>query len=157
MRPCHPSPPHSPGIRPRPDRSHPVEGRNRTLQPYPADVEPSQVRRYFTFLKKLWWLPVSSLLFSGAVAASYLCWWPASYVAVAHMWAAGRVGLQLHEGTTYSEDVQNFDGTQVELLQSDEILRRALRRVETTLGSAVPTTAGMPAPVKIRVCQIPKS
>src|SRR5271169_4705959 len=158
MRPCQPSESRQQGTASRRSRTRAAEGDTQSPQLPPKYAPPASIQRYFIFLKKRWWFPVLSPLFFTALAGAYLGWWPDSYVAVGHLWAAGRVGLQLHEGTTYAEDLQNFDGTQVELLQSDEIQRRALARVRNELGPAVPTNAaGKPDPVKIRVCQIPKS
>src|ERR1035438_8403226 len=71
-----------------------------------SDLRPltSGLGRYLTFLKKKWWIPLLSVLFFGGLAAAYITWWPESYAATAHMWSAGRMGLQLREGTTYAED-----------------------------------------------------
>ena len=125
-----------------------------------SDLRPltSGYRRYLTFLKKKWWILLLSVLFFGGLAAAYIAWWPASYASTAHLWAAGKIGLQLHEGATYNEDSQNFVGTQVELLQSDKISERAFVRVLKVPGVIVPTNSeGKPKLVSIKVSQLPKS
>jgi Mrp family chromosome partitioning ATPase/uncharacterized protein involved in exopolysaccharide biosynthesis len=125
-----------------------------------GDLRPltSGLGRYLTFLKKKWWIPLLSVLFFGGLAAAYIVYWPASYASTAHLWAAGKIGLQLHEGATYNEDSLNFAGTQVELLQSDKISERAFARVLKVPGVIVPTNSeGKPKLVSIKVSQLPKS
>jgi capsular exopolysaccharide synthesis family protein len=117
----------------------------------------AQNQRYFRFLRKKWWIVLLSLLVFGGLAAAYVIYWPMTYVSQAHMWAAGRTGLQLREGATYSDDAQNFAGTQVELLQSDKILSRAFERVRVMHVNIPTNSEGKPEPVTIRVAQLPKS
>jgi len=118
----------------------------------------SQLRRYLTFLRKKWWILLLTLSFFGGLGAAYIAWWPASYASTAHMWAAGRMGLQLREGTTYADDNLSFAGTQVELLQSDLILGRAFSRVQQTLHIPFATNSeGKPILPSVKVSQLPKS
>src|ERR1035441_4851093 len=115
-------------------------------------------RRYFTFLGRKWWIPLLSVLFFGGLAAAYITWWPESYATTAHMWAAGRMVLQLREGTTYAEDNSTFAGTQIELLQSGLIFGRAFNRVHKPLHINFPTNPeGKPILPSIKVSQLPKS
>jgi Mrp family chromosome partitioning ATPase/uncharacterized protein involved in exopolysaccharide biosynthesis len=98
------------------------------------------------------------MLFFAGLAAAYIAWWPASYSCTAHLWAAGRMGLRLTEGTTYAEDNLTFAGTQIELLQSELILGRAFNRVRSTLHIEFPTNfEGKPKLPTIKVTQLPKS
>ncbi len=128
----------------------------------PPDLRPLTsgvgYRRYLTFLKKKWWILLLSVLCFGGLAAAYITWWPESYAATGHMWAAGRMGLQLREGTTYAEDNTTFAGTQIELLQSGLILGRAFNRVHNTLHINFPTNSeGKLELPTIKVSQLPKS
>jgi len=126
----------------------------------PPDLRPlpSGLRRYFTFLRRKWWIPLLTVLFFSGLAAAYYAWWPESYAATAHLWAAGRMGLQLREGTTYAEDNTTFAGTQIELLQSGLILGRAFNRVHNTLHINFPTNSeGKLELPTVKVSQLPKS
>ena len=117
-----------------------------------------QARRYLAFLARKWWIVALSVLFFGALAAAYFVWWPASYATKGHLWAAGQMGLHLDQGTTYTEDITTYAGTQVELLQSDFIQGRAYVSVTNTLHLAFPTNSeGKPKIPKIKVAQLPKS
>ena len=125
---------------------------------YPVAAPNSNFHRYLVFLRKKWYLLLLSVLLFGALAAVYINYWPVSYVSMAHMWAAGKAGLQLREGATYNEDSQNFAGTQIELLQSDKLSERAFARVLKAPGVIIPTNSeGKPKLVSIKVSQLPKS
>ena len=129
----------------------------RSNAPSSADSQ-SQFPRFLTFVSRKWWVLLLSVVFSGAVAAAYVLYWPVSFVSTAHVWAAGRMGLRLAEGTTYSEEGQNFGGTQVELLQSGKIQGRALLKIQNTLRLSIPTNSeGLPELVEIAVTPLPKS
>ena len=119
---------------------------------------PFSHRRYMTFLRREWWIPLLSTLVSAGLAAAYVSRWPASYSCTAQIWAAGRMGLQLREGTTYAEDNVNFAGTQIELLQSGLILDRAFHRVRNSLHLVFSTnSSGKPELPTLKVLQLPRS
>jgi capsular exopolysaccharide synthesis family protein len=72
------------------------------------------------------------------------------------MWET--VKLRLPEGTMFSEDVQNFLGTQTELLQSLRLREPTLERVRAASTNALPRGRdGEPLPVAIRVSGSAKS
>ena len=75
-----------------------------------------RVRRFFAFLLKYWWVPALTLTLGLGAGITYLRWIPPSFVSIARMWETERV--RLPEGTLFSEDMQNFLGTQTELLQA---------------------------------------
>ena len=118
----------------------------------------SPIRRYLVFLLRKWWIILLSVLFFGGLAAAYVAWWPQSYMAAAHMWAAGRMGLQIREGMIAPEDNQTYAGTQIELLQSGMMLSRAYRKVHDTLHIDFPTNSdgNLELPV-VKAGQLPKS
>jgi succinoglycan biosynthesis transport protein ExoP len=88
----------------------------------------AQVRRFGRELRRWWWLPLagSAALF---LAFRYLAVDPAPpvFTGVARMWVGGKI--KLPEGSLYQEELQNFYGTQIELMQSRTIQRRAQARV----------------------------
>jgi succinoglycan biosynthesis transport protein ExoP len=89
----------------------------------------SLAKKYSLFALRRWWL-ILPLIFAG-VGAGY---WvnlnrPVSYTSFARMMMNGRIAIP--EGAIYSEEVSNFYGTQIELMQSAEIRRKAAADVET--------------------------
>jgi Mrp family chromosome partitioning ATPase/uncharacterized protein involved in exopolysaccharide biosynthesis len=114
------------------------------------------VERYLSFLKKKWWILLLTVLVFGGPAAAYIAWWPVSYASKAHVWMAGKI--RLREGALYDDQSQNFGATQVELLQTDMIQRRALARLSDTLHLAIPTNSdGEITLVKLKASQVQKS
>ena len=113
--------------------------------------------RFSVSLCKCWWVPVLTLLFGlGAGIALVLCR-PPTFVSTARMWET--VKLRLPEGSLFTEDVQNFLGTQTELLQSSALRDLALARLRASgTNAAVPLgNDGEPLPVLIRVMGSAKS
>lgn len=115
------------------------------------------LHKFVAFLRKFWWVPVVTLAFAAVAAAGYVFWKPPVFVSQARMWET--VKLRLPEGTLFSEDVQNFLGTQSDLLQSAALRDLALARLKTTTTNfTIPLGEdGLPLPVKIRVAQAAKS
>jgi len=97
------------------------------------------------------------LIFTG-LAVAYDLRWPPSYAASAHVWAAGRLGMQLREGSTAPEDPTTATGTQAELLQSSFMLGRAMTKLRNTLHIEFTTNwlGALDVP-KIKAAQVPKS
>ena len=60
---------------------------------------------------------------------------PPNYLSAAKMVVNGKITVP--GGATYSEELTNFYGTQIELMQSDEVRHRAAQRVATTVAGAV--------------------
>ena len=124
-----------------------------------ASTDPMvQIQRYLSFLARKWWVVLLSVLFFGGLAAAYIIWWPQSYTSTAHIWAAGKMGLQLREGTTYAEDTLTYAGTQSELLESETILSRAYQRVTNMMHMDFPLdSTGHTKLPTIKTTQLPKS
>jgi len=116
------------------------------------------LRRYAKFLVRNLWIPLLNLLIFGGLAAVYVTWCPPCFSSSAHMWAVGKIGLQLREGATYAEDNVNFAGTQIELLRSDLVRKRAFDRVQKILQVEFPTNSkGEPILPSVKVIQLPRS
>jgi Mrp family chromosome partitioning ATPase/uncharacterized protein involved in exopolysaccharide biosynthesis len=125
-------------------------------RPSPPAPPAFSVERYLSFLKNKWWILLLTVLVFGGLAAAYIAWWPVSYASKAHVWMAGKI--RLREGALYDDQSQNFGATQVELLQTDMIQRRALARLNDTLHMAIPTNAdGEITLVKLKASQVQKS
>jgi polysaccharide biosynthesis transport protein len=90
----------------------------------------SLAKKYTLFALRRWWL-ILPLIFAG-VGGGY--WYnlkqPLRYTSISRMMVNGRIALP--EGSLYSEELSNFYGTQIELMQGAEIRRRAAARVEAS-------------------------
>jgi capsular exopolysaccharide synthesis family protein len=125
-------------------------------RPPPPGPPAFTVERYLSFLKRKWWVLLLTVLVFGGLAAAYIQWWPVVYASKAHVWMAGK--MRLREGALYDDQAQNFGGTQVELLQTHMIQRRALTRLRDTLHIAIPTnSSGEITLVKLNAEQISRS
>ena len=116
-----------------------------------------QVQRLLACLLKYWWVPTLTLALGLGVGCALVRWKPPTFVSKARMWQTEK--LRLPEGTGFAEDVQNFLGTQTELLQSDALRELALARLRaSTTKVVVPKGSdGEPLPVLIRVAGSAKS
>jgi len=117
-----------------------------------------RVRRLLGFLLKYWWIPVLTLAIGLGAGMGYVFWKEPTYVSKASMWETMK--MRLPEGALFSEDVQNFLGTQSELLQSLTLRDQALARMRSSTNAASPIPVGkdgQPLPVAIRVSGSSKS
>lgn len=109
-----------------------------------------QVRRFVRELKRLWWIPVLGGVVLFLVAKFVMeDKPPALFTCVARMWVGGKI--KLAESSLYQEEVQNFYGTQMELMQSKTVQRRAHERVRKARPE-LPET-----PVKLAVLLSPRA
>jgi capsular exopolysaccharide synthesis family protein len=84
--------------------------------------------RFLRFLRRKWWIPALSVLAAVAAQIIYLHTQPPSHTAVGRLLVGGKV--RIPEGGLYSEEWQNFFGTQIEVMKSDKIRQRVLSRLE---------------------------
>lgn len=87
----------------------------------------TQITRYLLLLQKRWWVVFLTASLGLGAAACYVYSLPPSYLSAARMMVSGRFNLQ--EGAAYTEEMSNFFGTQIELMQSGEVRSRAASRV----------------------------
>jgi succinoglycan biosynthesis transport protein ExoP len=95
-----------------------------------------QFKRYGQILRKRWWLLALTISLGLCGGAWFVSQLPPAYLSVGKMMVAGQIHLS--ESAGYSEDLVNFYGTQVELMQSDEVRQRALARVQALHPELVP-------------------
>lgn len=105
----------------------------------------ARLRRIVLFLRRKWWIPALFLLIAAGAQAAWVLTRPESHTAVARMWVGGKVRLQ--ESSLFSEEWQNFFGTQTELMQSEKIRRRVLQQMKGRVAE------GSLAPIRIEVSQ----
>jgi capsular exopolysaccharide synthesis family protein len=87
-----------------------------------------QIRRYGQILRKRWWILVLTISLGLCGGAWFVSQLPPAYLSVGRMMVAGQIHLA--ESAGYSEELVNFYGTQVELMQSGEVRKRAVARVQ---------------------------
>jgi len=107
----------------------------------------ARLHRWWLLLRKYWWLP--ALIFAGVlgpVSALTVLSGP-TYESKARMWVPGKISVS--ENWSYTEELVNFLGTQVALLQSPAIQNRALNRMRSASKSAPDPATGSPAPAPV--------
>ncbi len=92
-----------------------------------AEILQLTFQRYKYMLQNWWWIP----LLTTAVGLGLQAWMvlsaPPQYQSSGRLMVSGKINLP--EGAVYNEEAANFFGTQLELLQSTEVARRADARV----------------------------
>ncbi|PYK99205.1 MAG: hypothetical protein DME19_09480 [Verrucomicrobia bacterium] len=129
---------------PRPYPNYPV-------YPYPQSgpAGAGGRSRFVRYLRRHWWLPALTTSIALCLVAFYLMRRPPVYVSQSSLWVSGKV--KLPEGSLYSEELQFFFGTQIELLQSEKLQARATNRVATLKPEL------KPVPVELRIRQTPRT
>jgi succinoglycan biosynthesis transport protein ExoP len=126
-----------------------------TVELRPAH-SPITALRLLTFLLKYWWIPSLTTMLGMGAAVAYLHWARSSFVSSASMWETEK--LRLPDGGLFAGDMQNYLGTQIELLKSGELAQLAMQRLKDSGANAVPTNAdGSMIQPQISVAQVPKS
>jgi capsular exopolysaccharide synthesis family protein len=127
-----------------------------TPKDYSAPAPTFHARKFLAVLRKHWWVPVLTLaLFMGATIG-YLLWSPPTFVSKASMWETEK--LRLPEGAMFSEDPQNYLGTQTELIRSGRMRQLTLARLQAVMTNGVPHAKdGKPLEVELAVKQAPRS
>lgn len=121
-----------------------------------GSASPFQVRRFLSFLRRFWWIPLFTLTLALGSAIGYIFWKPTTYVSTAVMWETAKV--RLPEASLMSEDQSTFLGTQTELLKSPHLQAMTLESLKTSSTNAIPVGRdGKPLRVKITVSPVPKS
>jgi capsular exopolysaccharide synthesis family protein len=113
--------------------------------------------RYKSLLARKWWIPALCMV-TGLVTVWSLSWYgPPTFVSVGRMIVSTKLATQ--ETSAYSEEMNNFLGTQANLMQSDQVARRALSRLAMNkrYREAVSLARRTQAPVKLKVKITPKT
>lgn len=84
-------------------------------------------QRYKYMLQNWWWIPLLTTAIGLGVQAWMVLSAPPQYQSSGRLMVSGKIALP--EGAVYNEEAANFFGTQLELLQSSEVARRADARV----------------------------
>jgi capsular exopolysaccharide synthesis family protein len=109
----------------------------------------TRLHRYKALLLRRWWIPILTVCL-GLFVESWLAYQtPPSFLSAGKMILAGKMNIA--QGAVYSEESQNFYGTQVQLMQSDEVKRDAEALVRSTHPEL------QPVKVEIAVMQKPRT
>ena len=87
----------------------------------PASIATSlitRLHRYKALLLRRWWIPLLTTCLGIFVGAWVIFQAPNAFLSTSKMMLAGK--LNLSQNAVYSEDSNNFYGTQIQLMQSDE-------------------------------------
>jgi succinoglycan biosynthesis transport protein ExoP len=90
----------------------------------------TRLHRYKSLLLRRWWIPVLTICLGLFVEAWIAYQTPPSYLSTSKMMMPGQ--LRIPQGAVYSEESQNFFGTQIQLMQSAEVKRGAEALVRAT-------------------------
>lgn len=127
------------------------------MEEYAAPSSPVGIRRIVYFLRKFWWVPLLTLTLGLGAAATYIRYWAQpDFVSSASMWQPEK--LRLPEGASFTDDVQDYMGTQMALLRSEGMAQRVVAHLREANSNSVPLGEdGKPIEVTITDKQVPKS
>ncbi len=109
----------------------------------------TRLHRYKSLFLRRWWIPVLTICLGLFVEAFLIYQRPPEFMSKGKMILAG--SMKIPQGAIYSEETQNFYGTQMQLMQSAEVKHSA----ELLVRSSHPEL--QPMPVEIMVLQKPRT
>jgi capsular exopolysaccharide synthesis family protein len=109
----------------------------------------TRLHRYKALLQRRWWIPVLTICLGLFVQAWLIYQTPPSFESRSKMMLAGK--LNISQSAVYSEDSVNFYGTQIQLMQSQEVRKSAEQLVRSTHPEIQPVL------VEISVVQKPRT
>jgi polysaccharide biosynthesis transport protein len=123
----------------------------------PAASSPKfRVQKFLLCLRKFWWIPTVTMFLGFGVAVFTFFHTPPIFVSTGSLWETEK--LRLPDGAAFTDDRDNYLGTQSQLLGSPmlrQLVLNRMRAVETN--SIVLGADGQPLPVQIQVFASPKS
>jgi uncharacterized protein involved in exopolysaccharide biosynthesis len=90
----------------------------------------TRVHRYKLLLRRRWWIPFLTTCLGLFVGAWMIYQAPNAFLSTSKMMLTGK--LNLGQNAVFSEDSNNFYGTQIQLMQSDEVRDGAKALVRAT-------------------------
>src|SRR2546423_7039767 len=109
----------------------------------------TRLHRYKALMQRRWWIPVLTICLGLFVQAWFIYQTPPSFESRSKMMLAGK--LNISQSAVYSEDSVNFYGTQIQLMQSQEVRKSAEQLVRSTHPEMQPVM------VEISVVQKPRT
>jgi polysaccharide biosynthesis transport protein len=128
-----------------------MQDRNNSNHPPPSSGNQFLVKwhRYKKLLLSYWWVIVAVPALSAGGEYFWLKHQPRTFASEGQMIV--NVKLSIPSETTYSEELENFFGTQVALMQSDTVIDRVEHDLQSTNQESAPQR------VKIQVSLVPKT
>lgn len=115
-----------------------------------------RVQKLWMFLRKFWWIPAATLAVCLGVAVVIFFRTPPVFYSVGTMWETEK--LRLPDGAAFSEDRENYLGTQEKVLAGGALRELTLNRMRATdTNSIILDENGDPLAVEIEVGSSPKS
>ena len=106
----------------------------------------ARLNRYKDLLQRKWWVLLVGGIIGLAVEAALISFQPAGYVSTGRMIVNIKLqGANAKVQSTYSEEMNNFLGTQAALMQGDSVKIWAYERALAETGIALPGS-GQPSP-----------
>jgi len=138
----------------------PSDGGFQLMEPMGASPAPPapkfRMQKLLFFLRKFWWIPVVTLVLSLGVAITIFFFTPPTFVSFGSLWETEK--LRLPDGAAFTDDRDNFLGTQAELLRSSHLREMTLTRMRALNTNGIILDAdGNAIPVDIEVFSSPKS
>src|SRR2546423_7923649 len=90
----------------------------------------TRLHRYKALFLRRWWVLVLTICLGLFIGAWMIYQAPNAFLSTSKMMVAGK--LNLSQNAVYSEDTNNFYGTQIQLMQSDEVRNGAEAIVRST-------------------------
>jgi polysaccharide biosynthesis transport protein len=109
----------------------------------------TRLHRYKALLQRRWWIPVLTICLGLFVQAWLIYQTPPSFESRSKMMLAGK--LNISQSAVYSEDSVNFYGTQIQLMQSQEVRTSAEQLIRSTHPEM------QPVKVEVSVVQKPRT
>src|SRR5471032_3471428 len=86
----------------------------------PAPAAPKfRLQKLFFFLRKFWWIPLVTVALSIGAAITIFFQTPPTFVSTGSIWETEK--LEVPGGAAFSEDRDNFLGTQADLLRNNKL------------------------------------
>jgi polysaccharide biosynthesis transport protein len=123
----------------------------------PAASSPKfRVHKFLLCLRKFWWIPTVTMILGLGVAVFTFFHTPPIFVSSGRLWETEK--LRLPDGAAFTDDRDNYLGTQSELLRSPMLRQLVLNRMRAVETNSISVGAdGQPLPVQIQVFTSPKS
>jgi len=122
---------------------------------YSAPASADLARRYLAFLRRLWWVPVLSLLLTLGAATAYVLQMPPTYSSMSALWETEK--FRLPEGAAFMDDFSTHLGTQVALMNSSRIRQLTMARLQASGTNTIPLDKDRrPLRVSLKITQAPK-
>jgi polysaccharide biosynthesis transport protein len=109
----------------------------------------SRALRFGRLFAKFWWIVLFTTAAGLAVASWLVFQQKEVFVSTGRMVVSGRINIQ--QGASFSEELANFFGTQVELMKSAEVREKAASQL------AANEPQLQPVPVSLTVSQLPQT